>query len=66
MANHMNSTAHRFFEEVLNSGRVEVIDEVCTEDFVEHEEVPGFSGTGRESVHFLVEAFRSAVPDLHT
>jgi predicted SnoaL-like aldol condensation-catalyzing enzyme len=59
----MKATARRFFQEVLNEGRVEVIQELTTEDFVEHETMPG-APEGREAVSWFVTSFRDAVPDL--
>src|SRR4051794_26669536 len=31
----------RFYDEVINSGRLDVVDELMAEDFVEHQEFPG-------------------------
>lgn len=63
MSEQMRATARRFFEEVVNEGRVDVIPELLAEDFVEHETIPG-APEGRDSVAWFVAAFRSAVPDL--
>jgi steroid delta-isomerase-like uncharacterized protein len=59
----MKATARRFFQEVFNEGRVELIPEVTTENFVEHETIPG-GPEGREAVTWFVSSFRGAVPDL--
>ncbi len=63
MSDAMRSTARRFFQEVLNEGRVDVIPELLAEDFVEHENMPG-APEGREAVVWFVTTFRSGVPDL--
>jgi steroid delta-isomerase-like uncharacterized protein len=54
----------RFYEDVLVGGEVGLIDELASEDMVDHEEgMPG-QPAGREGVHFFVDAMRSAFPDL--
>jgi steroid delta-isomerase-like uncharacterized protein len=63
MSEAMRATARRFFQEVLNGGRLDVIPELIAEDFVEHETVPG-APEGREAVGWFVSQFRGAVPDL--
>lgn len=57
------ATLRRFHGEVFNKGNVDVIDELCAPDFVEHEENLGFETT-REGVKQLVTAMRTAFPDL--
>src|SRR4051794_25364947 len=53
----------QFYEEVVNSGAVDRVDEFCTEDFIEHEEFPGIS-TDREGVKQFFQMMRSAFPDM--
>lgn len=48
--------------EVFNEGRLELIDELLAEDFVEHAAPPGFP-QGRESLRTFVSALRAAFPD---
>ena len=38
-------TVRRFYEEVINGGRLEMIDELLADDFVEHQEFPGIPAT---------------------
>jgi steroid delta-isomerase-like uncharacterized protein len=64
MSESMKASARRFFREVVSEGRVDVIPELTTEDFVEHETMPG-APEGREAVSWFVTSFRNAVPDLH-
>lgn len=54
---------HRFYDEALNEGNLELFDELVAEDFVEHEEDPGFPPT-REGVKQWFTAMRAAFPDL--
>ena len=49
--------------EVLNEGKIDVIDEVIAADFEDHSPVSGFPAT-REGLRSFVRDFRSAVPDL--
>jgi steroid delta-isomerase-like uncharacterized protein len=63
MSENIKATARRFFQEVVNEGRVDVIEEMTTESFVEHETMPG-APEGRAAVSWFVTSFRDAVPDL--
>jgi steroid delta-isomerase-like uncharacterized protein len=49
--------------EAFNQGRVEVIDEVISADFVDHSQLAPGMPSGREGVKALVKALRSAFPD---
>jgi len=54
----------RFYEDVLGKGELNLIDELTTDDLVDHEEgLPG-QPTGKEGVKFFVNAMRQAFPDL--
>ena len=54
----------RFYEEVIAGGNLDLIDELTTDDLVDHEEgLPGQPG-GKEGVRFFVSAMREALPDL--
>ncbi|HEX4440572.1 MAG TPA: ester cyclase [Thermoanaerobaculia bacterium] len=64
----MDGTAHKtivrgIFDQVLNNGRLGMIDDCVADDFVEHNPVPG-QGAGREGVKHRVRALRDAFPDL--
>jgi steroid delta-isomerase-like uncharacterized protein len=55
---------NRFYEEVLGGGNLSLVDELTTEDVIDHEEgLPG-QPSGREGVKFFVNAMRQAFPDL--
>jgi predicted ester cyclase len=53
----------RFYDEVAGKGNLDMVDEVLTEDFVEHEEFPGIS-PDREGVKQFFAYLRSAFPDV--
>jgi steroid delta-isomerase-like uncharacterized protein len=55
--------ARRFNDEVMSQGKLEVIDELVADDFVEHQEMPGMP-TGREGLRAAMAMFRGAFPDL--
>jgi predicted SnoaL-like aldol condensation-catalyzing enzyme len=57
------TTLVRMFEEIINQGRLEVADELFSEDFVDHGPVGDIQG--REAFKGLVAQWRSAVPDVH-
>jgi steroid delta-isomerase-like uncharacterized protein len=57
--------AQRWFTEVMNEGKEEVIDELCAENFVDHDPLPG-TGADRAGLHDFVKQVRSAFPDLET
>jgi steroid delta-isomerase-like uncharacterized protein len=53
---------NRFFEGV-NAGDLSVVDDLLTDDFVEHEEFPGIPAN-KAGVKQFFEMFRTAFPDL--
>lgn len=64
----MDSTAHKtivrsLFDEVLNRGRLALVDNCFADDFVEHNPAPG-QGPGRDGVKDRVRALREAFPDV--
>jgi steroid delta-isomerase-like uncharacterized protein len=52
----------RFNEEVWGQGRVDLVDELFSGDFVDHYESP--AGSGREGIKREVQRVRTAFPDL--
>jgi len=58
------ATQERFATEVVNGGRIDVIDEVTNPDFVDHDPAPD-QGPGPEGFKAFWTAFRAAFPDLH-
>lgn len=53
----------RIFDEIVNQGNMDAIDELIAEDFVDHG--PMGDVHGREAFKGLVNQFRDAVPDMH-
>ena len=53
-----------FVEEVINQGQLERADDLVAVDFVELDPLPG-QQQGREGLKQLINAFRTAFPDIH-
>ena len=64
MADDLKALARRFYEEVLNKGDLDALDDLVADDLVEHQEMPGMP-PGKEGVYAFVTTFRTAFPDLH-
>lgn len=56
--------ARRFYGEVISEGNLDLIDELVSPDFVEHEVFPGLPTTGPEAPKAFFRLFRAAFPDL--
>jgi predicted ester cyclase len=63
MAEDLKAKARRFNDEVMSQGKLEVIDELVADDFVDHQVPPGVS-PDREGLRSMMAMFRSAFPDL--
>jgi predicted ester cyclase len=59
----LNALGQRFYDEVISQGKLDVIDELVADDFVEHQELPGVP-PGKEGIRVWVTMFRDAFPDL--
>ena len=57
--------AQRWFTEVMNEGKLGVIDEICSQDFVDHDPLPGTSPDFAGLKDFVTQV-RSAFPDIET
>ena len=57
--------AQQWYSEVMNEGNEDLIDELCAENFVDHDPLPG-TGPDRQGIHDFVKLIRSAFPDLET
>jgi steroid delta-isomerase-like uncharacterized protein len=55
--------AQRWFSEVVSDGKIEVIDELCAPDFVDHDPLPGTSADLAGLKEGIVQ-LRAAFPDL--
>jgi steroid delta-isomerase-like uncharacterized protein len=53
----------RFYAEAWNADRIGVYDEIVTDDFVDHQAMPGLP-PGREGFKQLDVIFRTAFPDI--
>ncbi len=53
----------RFNEEVWGKGRLDLIDELFSPDFVDHYQAPG-GPPGRDGIKYDVQRVRAAFPDL--
>lgn len=53
----------RMFDEVINQGRLEVVDELFAEDYVDHGPMGDIAG--REGFKQMVAQWRAGVPDVH-
>lgn len=54
----------RMVEELINQGKLDVIEELFAPDFIEHEQLPPGIPPGREGVKALFGMQHSAFPDL--
>ena len=55
--------ARRFYDEVMNEGKLNVIDELIADNYVEHEEFPGIPNN-KEGIKQFMTMWRQAFPDL--
>jgi steroid delta-isomerase-like uncharacterized protein len=62
MAEENVATSRRILDEAFGQGKLEVIDEVCTEDFVNHDPIAG--DQDRETSKQTIASYREAFPDL--
>jgi predicted ester cyclase len=53
----------RITDEIWNRGQLDLIDELIAEDLVDHVELQGLSGSGRERYRASAEMTRAAFPD---
>ena len=63
-AEHNLAAARRIMDEAWNGGRLEVIDELCTPDCVDHDLSSHRDIEGTESSKQRIERWRAAVPDM--
>ncbi|MFO0745191.1 MAG: ester cyclase [Myxococcota bacterium] len=60
----METIIRRYFEEVWNQGRVEVLDELLTADYQNHSPATPDPAPGPPGLVPIVQAMRAAFPDL--
>ena len=54
----------RFYEEIIVGGNLDLIDELATDDYVDHEEAMPGQPAGKDGVRYFVNQIRKAFPDL--
>jgi steroid delta-isomerase-like uncharacterized protein len=62
MSDHLDASK-RVIEEAFNRGNMDVIDEMCTDDFVGHDPLTG--DQDRDASKASMSMYRGAFPDLH-
>jgi steroid delta-isomerase-like uncharacterized protein len=55
--------AERWYEEVMSEGKIEVIDELCSPDYIENDPLPG-TGADLAGLKEGVTQIRAAFPDI--
>ena len=60
-----HTIARRYFEEVWNQGRLEVLDELLSPTYINHTPSVGRPAPGPDGLKPIVAAIRRAFPDLH-
>ena len=63
MAADLKALARRFNDEVFTQGKVEVIDELVADDYVEHQAPPGLE-PNKEGLKQFVQMFHGAFSDI--
>ncbi|MBT2548119.1 ester cyclase [Arthrobacter sp. ISL-65] len=54
----------RFYREIIEGGNLSLIDELATDDYLDHEEALPGQPPGKEGVRYFVNAVRTAFPDI--
>lgn len=54
----------RFYKDVIESGKLDLIDELSADNFVDHEEALPGQPPGKDGVKYFVKTMRSAFPDI--
>ena len=62
---HNKALIYRLYDEALNKGNLDVVDEIIAPNYVRHGLAPGVP-PGPESTKQVFVAMRTAFPDLHT
>ena len=57
------AVVRRVFDEVVNQGRLDVIDEIYAPEVVDHDPLPG-APPGLEGIRYSIGGLRAAMPDL--
>jgi steroid delta-isomerase-like uncharacterized protein len=65
MNEHLKAKVRLFYDEAWNAGRVEVVDELFAETYIDHDATAHTGMDGRASAKAFVEVFRKGIPDFH-
>lgn len=60
-----STVIRRYFEELFNQGRVELVNELLHPEYVNHSPGSADLPRGRDGVAIVVRALREGMPDLH-
>src|ERR1700730_10758458 len=63
VAEESKALMRRVTDEIWNQGRLDLVDELIAEDFVDHMEAPGLEGSGRERYRNHVQMTLAIFPD---
>ena len=55
----------RITEEIWNGRQLDLVDELIADDFVDHIDMPGLAGTGRDRYRASVQLVHTAFSDYH-
>jgi steroid delta-isomerase-like uncharacterized protein len=64
MSTQNKSIMRRIYEEVWNQGKLALLDELVSEDYVGHLPTPPNAPTGRDGLRWLIETYRAGFPDI--
>lgn len=53
----------RITREIWDEGHIDLVDELIAEDLIDHVDLPGLEGAGRDRYRASVEMMRAAFPD---
>ncbi len=61
----LKATMARIIDEGFNQGDIDALDELISDDFVEHEDLPPGVPPGKAALRAMITMMRAAFPDLH-
>ena len=59
----LKAIGRRFYDEIINGGNLDLIDDLIHDDFVEHELIPGVP-EGKEAPRVFMNMLRAGFPDV--
>jgi steroid delta-isomerase-like uncharacterized protein len=64
MSDDNKALARRFYEDAINTGNLDLLDEFIADDFVDHEALPGMPTTGPDAAKAALGMFKAAFSDI--